>query len=405
MTKTKKFSIILLLLSITVSLYAGEGRAKTPQPWLNYSRATAYLRWVITTEESRNEIEGTFSVRLPDGFSFSYQMDNQLLKRVVGYRNFTAAQFQGRTVYGYQSFPLFDIVQNFFHPIAYLDFTNLVWASDERMAQRDVNRYTLKDDPQTIYWIDQQTGLPLLIRSANETVLSVANYRFDSGFEEHYRYLELDVDFPTGTGKVTLVYTAGSWVPEKIEMSDDSTQVLLVFSNWDIGFDQIGDLTTLKTLEYNLNVGNAAYEVGQWGDVLEAYNKVVQIDPYYIPGYFFLAYAYGMTDNYLGSVENYQQALMLVPDHHLALNNLAFTYMERGVHLNEAVRLAERAVALERRGTYLDTLGYGYYLLGQYDKALTYLEEALGEVDEEHRAEVEHHLQLVRQALEEGNED
>ena len=76
-----------------------------------------------------------------------------------------------------------------------------------------------------------------------------------------------------------------------------------------------------------------------------------------------------------------------------------------GVHLNEAVRLAKKAVALDRRATYLDTLGYGYYLLGRYEEALIYLEEALAGVDDEHRAEVEHHLRLVQQALEEGNED
>ena len=136
-------------------------------------------------------------------------------KENCGISKLTATQFQGRTAYGYQSFPVFDIVQSLFHPIAYLDFTNLVWSSEERVAQRDVDRYTLKDDPQTIYWIDQQTRLPLLIRSDKQTLLSVANYRFDSGFEEHYRYLELDVDFETGAGKVTLVYTLGAWVPEK----------------------------------------------------------------------------------------------------------------------------------------------------------------------------------------------
>ena len=302
MTKAKKFSVVLLLFSILVSLSVGEGEAKTLQPWLNYSRATADLRWVVISEESRNEIEGTFSARLPDGFSFSFQLDNLLLKRIVGYRNFTATQFQGRTAYGYQGFPIFEIVQNLFHPIAYLDYADLVWSSEERVAQRDVDRYTLKHDPQTIYWIDQQTRLPLLIRSDKQTLLSVANYRFDSSFEEHYRYLELDVDFETGTGKVTLVYTSGAWVPEKITLSQDNTQVILTFSNWEVGFDQIGDLSTLKNLEYYLSVAVLHTRLVNGVKSLQRIMKWLK-STLTIFQFFFLAYGYGMTNNYLGSVK------------------------------------------------------------------------------------------------------
>ena len=31
--------------------------------------------------------------------------------------------------------------------------------------------------------------------------------------------------------------------------------------------------------------------------------------------------------------------------------------------------MAERAVALERKDIYLDTLGYGYYLVGRHEEA------------------------------------
>ena len=81
--------------------------------------------------------------------------------------------------------------------------------------------------------------------------------------------------------------------------------MILSFSNWEIGFDQIGDLSTLKNLEYNLGVGNAAYDAGHWVRSLER-TKSGQNDLTIFQD-IFLGVRLRMTNNYLGSVENYQQ--------------------------------------------------------------------------------------------------
>lgn len=401
----RRFALIVLGLFLGLS---SSVLAKQPDAWFSFDRAIADFTWVMERDEHRDEVQGTFSLRAPDEFSFSYQTSGLSMRRIRGYRNFTITQFQGQTSFGYNGFPLFRIWQEFFWPLTQVHLEPLVYVASERVAHRDVDRYYLASDPQQVYWIDQQTNVPLLIMEGQDARLSVTNYRFDSGAANQPRFLELELDNPRYTGKLTLWWgDFQEWVPVEMVIEEGTTRNVITFSNWEIGSDQVGDLGVLKTLEWEISLGQTAHNVGQWEDVLSSFRKVLAIDPYYLPAYFFLGHTYYTLGNYLGTVENYQQALMLQPDNALALNNLAYTYMERQVNLVEAVRMAERAVDLERRATYLDTLGFGYYLLGQYDQAKAILEEALSmsdELDPQNLAELELHLEMVYHALEKAGE-
>ena len=86
-------------------------------------------------------------------------------------------------------------------------------------------------------------------------------------------------------------------------------------------------------------------------------------------------------------------------NHPAALNNLAYTYMLAESNLSEAINLAYKAVTLEPKASYLDTLGYGYYLVKDYDKALHYLLQAADQADHSKLADIYHHLVLVYGAL------
>jgi tetratricopeptide (TPR) repeat protein len=66
------------------------------------------------------------------------------------------------------------------------------------------------------------------------------------------------------------------------------------------------------------------------------------------------------------------------PDNATALNNLGYFLVERGVKQQEALRLIEQAVAIDPiQGSYLDSLGWAHYKLGNYDKAREALEKAV----------------------------
>ena len=72
-------------------------------------------------------------------------------------------------------------------------------------------------------------------------------------------------------------------------------------------------------------------------------------------------------------------ALALNPDEPDILNYLAYGWIDRGERLEEALAMVQAAVdANPRSGAMIDSLGWGYYRLGQYEKAVETLEEAVG---------------------------
>lgn len=71
-------------------------------------------------------------------------------------------------------------------------------------------------------------------------------------------------------------------------------------------------------------------------------------------------------------------ALALNPDEPDILNYLAYGWIDRGERLEEALAMVQQAVdANPRSGAMVDSLGWGYYRLGQFDKAVEILERAV----------------------------
>lgn len=72
------------------------------------------------------------------------------------------------------------------------------------------------------------------------------------------------------------------------------------------------------------------------------------------------------------------RALELSPDNATVLNYLGYSWVDRGIRLEEGMSLIQRAVAIEpRSGHIIDSLGWAYYKLGEYDEAVDYLERAV----------------------------
>jgi tetratricopeptide (TPR) repeat protein len=60
------------------------------------------------------------------------------------------------------------------------------------------------------------------------------------------------------------------------------------------------------------------------------------------------------------------------------LNYLAYTWVDRGEHLEDAKRMLDEAVRQKPDdGAIVDSVGWAYYRLGQMEKALEYLEKAV----------------------------
>ncbi len=111
------------------------------------------------------------------------------------------------------------------------------------------------------------------------------------------------------------------------------------------------------------NIGNLYLKMGREGEAEDAYKKAIALDP-------------AQPDPY---------------------NNLAHLYLQGGRNLDEAQKMAEKAVSLSgpQSYRYLDTLGMAYLGQGEFDKALRCLEETLDIAPDEDKVflvEVYRHL-------------
>lgn len=75
--------------------------------------------------------------------------------------------------------------------------------------------------------------------------------------------------------------------------------------------------------------------------------------------------------------EDLKRAVEIAPEEPTALNYLGYSWAERGVNLDEAFDLIEKAVSLRpTSGAIIDSLGWAHYQLGAYEDAVGHLEQA-----------------------------
>ena len=79
-----------------------------------------------------------------------------------------------------------------------------------------------------------------------------------------------------------------------------------------------------------------------------------------------------------------RKVISLDPKHSNALNYLGYTYADLGQNLDEAERLILEALKYKPNDGYItDSLGWVYYKKGEFEKALEYLQKAVGIVPDD----------------------
>lgn len=93
---------------------------------------------------------------------------------------------------------------------------------------------------------------------------------------------------------------------------------------------------------------------------------------------YFRASCHYVVGDLAAAERDYQRALELGPNEAQVLNDLGYLWLETGVRLEEAFSMVERAADLEpQEGHIVDSLGWAYYLLGDYESAVMELERAV----------------------------
>lgn len=395
-----KTSLLFVLVSGLIISLVSVGQAQVSS-FVSYHTASADLTWRYLTGDEEQVVTGVFTVTLPDKFSLRVTAPASQWQRVNGYHELTEViTTSGHVEYKYEPVQPFSVFQALFGQLIEANTKAVTYLGDEMVGGRAVSRYQCLE--LSTYWFDRETNIPLRITDESGTnILSLRQYQVDAEHKQGVEFFTLAVKQENWEGTIRIGKADGNWFPRELEVSDDQSRIILTFANWRVN-EQPLNLNGLEQLDHVLVQGQLAVEQGEHDQIIKYYRQLLNIDPYYTPAYVNLARSYGAVGNYLGAVESYQQWLMLEPDHPAALNNLAYTYMLNKTNMTEAINLAYKAVTLDPQASFLDTLGYGYYLVHDYDKALHYLLQASENADERELPEIYQHLILVYQAL--GNQ-
>lgn len=96
------------------------------------------------------------------------------------------------------------------------------------------------------------------------------------------------------------------------------------------------------------------------------------------PLYYFRGIAYEREKRWPQAEADFKHALELFPEQPLVLNYLGYSWVDQGLHLDEAFTMLHRAVELRPTDGYIvDSLGWANYKLGRYDEAVKELERAI----------------------------
>lgn len=397
----KKNSLIKigLCIGLFLCLNVSIGQAQETMPAFNtFQQAQAEVVWIVSSGSDEITSQGTFYVTLPDKFIYVLADADARYSEVSGYKNILGFQLtHGQVEYNYHPLSLFRVYENVFGRLLAIPKQPAIRLGEETLIGRRVQLYQGFDHSN--YWFDLETNLPLRItNSSGELELNIRQYKVDSSNGVGINSVHLRVYQRQTEGLIVLENINGYWLPQQISLDEGDYTVTITFSNWQV-LEEAFQLPKLETLASYLELAEQAYLAGDLKGIIENYKQVLRVDPFNIYAYAKLAYAYGELGNYLGAVESYQQWLMLDPQNPTALNNLAYTYLLAGNHIEDAIAMAHQAYQLEPGPHKLDTIGYGYYLNNEYDKALHYLEQASNELSGEALILCLEHLLLVYEAI------
>lgn len=125
-------------------------------------------------------------------------------------------------------------------------------------------------------------------------------------------------------------------------------------------------------------------------EALSYINKALRFDPNNSQLLGMAGMIYDNKEMWVECDSSYERALRLDPESALLLNNYAYSLSERGIQLERALEMVQKSIEQDpENSSYLDTIGWVYYKLGEYDKAASYILKAI-EIDENNATLLDH---------------
>ena len=147
--------------------------------------------------------------------------------------------------------------------------------------------------------------------------------------------------------------------------------------------DQAVKLSPTRPEPYLL-LGLTYFQMKEYQQAKARLEEGIAQDPSNAELHFNLGTAYDKLDRFDEVVKAMEQALELDPEHADALNYLGYSYADRGINIEEAVELTQRAVAIKpHNGYYVDSLAWALFKVGRTDEALEMMQRAVALVSDD----------------------
>jgi tetratricopeptide (TPR) repeat protein len=137
-----------------------------------------------------------------------------------------------------------------------------------------------------------------------------------------------------------------------------------------------------KNLDAWTSLGNVHRVSGNNAAAVDAYGKAIDLLPTGGGGNWQLYYNRGISQDHLKAYDkseaDFRTAMKISGDEPSVLNYLGYSLIDRGQKLDEAIAMVKKAVDLRPNDGYIvDSLGWAYYTMGDYDQAAGFLERAV----------------------------
>jgi tetratricopeptide (TPR) repeat protein len=129
-------------------------------------------------------------------------------------------------------------------------------------------------------------------------------------------------------------------------------------------------------------LGNVLRARKQFKEAAEIYSKAIaRIDKparQHWTVFYFRGICYERSKDWKQAEADLEKALELYPEQPQVLNYLGYSWIDQGMNLDRGTQMVRRAVELRPNDGYIvDSLGWAYYRMGQYDAAAKELERAI----------------------------
>lgn len=136
----------------------------------------------------------------------------------------------------------------------------------------------------------------------------------------------------------------------------------------------------LRTTEiiHHFNQGISFYHQGEIPKAIQAYRKVIEMDPAYVEAYNNLGIIYQETGDLDSALKTYQKAVEINPSYEKGLNNIGILHLLRGED-QKAEEVFQKVLTINP--THIEThinLGTLYKRMGQLDKGIESYRKAIG---------------------------